>query len=957
MRPRLPLVVGLLLALPCPLLAQTTGRIVGQAQNDLGQPAPGATVTVTSASLQGARSAVTDAHGVFHIPFLPPGAYHLRAELAGFKTVQVVGVRVEMDHAATVQIRMEVASLSETLDVIATASEIDVTNGATGVNVGAELFTRIPLDRSFYATARLAPGTQEDETGTAFHGSTGLENQYVIDGLNVTGTGAGAKGGKDLNFDFVEEVEVKSGGLPAEYGRTTGGILNVLTKSGSNEFHGSAFGFYAGSGLRSDNRTAAQRPADTTTVDDTTSRWDFGAQLGGRIVRDRLWFFAAYNRVADDAATTVVRDLESPGAPAVGAIVPNETRESRFAAKLTWHAAASSTLTASAFGNPHHFTGPVTGINGPPSTYLGTSDGQGTTDFTLRYEGTFGSSLLVRALYGQHHQGSTFGGPGTETPRLDDQTVSPTASSGGIGWYGDGSARRDVYKLDASKFVHGHELKIGGDFEDLRGEDWEYVSGGDYVTKLASSDVVYYNHAAYLDDRAPGFDRDDPTTWRPANPAYSAPRTRNVSAYVQDAWQIRKGLTLNLGLRFEQQRLEDRDGKTPLAVDNWAPRLGVAWDVNRDGRSKLHASYGRYFENIPQLIQYVAFGGVIWASSYNLDPTPGALAPDSTAPQFSAVYGGSSTDVAPGIKGQFLDEWLVGYDRELRADIVVAISGRWRRLGRVIEDLNAGNGEYLFGNPGEGAASTLAFFDGSSAPSPRARRDNYSLEASARKRFSRGWQLLASYVFSRLEGNYDGSYQRSTGQGTPNYNSGFDYADFMVNADGPLTSEGVHQLKLDGSYELKSGLNFGLSTHWYSGWPENAYGLSFNYSSPQYFLVPRGSVGRNPADYEIDLHASYPIRLGKTARLQLQADVFNLLDRQALLSYDQRYNLFPDGPCGGIPAELCNGDGGLATRPGTLEPLGAIADPRQTATNPDYLKKGTIFTSPRSLRLGVRVIF
>src|SRR5262249_6137573 len=267
------------------------------------------------------------------------------------------------------------------------------------------------------------------------------------------------------------------------------------------------------------------------------------------------------------------------------------------------------------------------------------------------------------------------------------------------------------------------------------------------------------------------------------------------------------------------------------------------------------------------------------------DPTPGAFAPDPAAPQTSNVYGGEPTAVAPGIRGQFVDEWLLAYDRELGGNFAVGIKGRWRRLGRIIEDLTAGNGEYLFGNPGEGQASTLAFFDGSSAPSPRAKRDNYSLEATARKRLSRGWQLLASYVLSRLDGNYDGAYKRSTGEAAPNYTSAFDYADFMVNADGRLTSESVHQLKLDGSYEFggrAAGLNVGLSTHWYSGWPENAYGLSFNYSSWLYYLVPRGTVGRNPADFEVDLHASYPIRLGKTARLQVQADIFNLLDRQAV---------------------------------------------------------------------------
>ena len=585
----------------------------------------------------------------------------------------------------------------------------------------------------------------------------------------------------------------------------------------------------------------------------------------------------------------------------------------------------------------------------------------GNADFSARYEGTIGRSVLVRALYGQHQQSATLSGPGTETPRFDDLTVSPKASSGGIGSFDDTTARRDVYKIDVSKFVTDHELKIGADVEDLRGTDSAFVSGGDAVRKLSGRDgTTYYGHFLYVDDRAPGFDRNDPSTWQPEQPFYSAPRTRNLSAYVQDAWQIRKGLTLNLGLRFEHQRLEDRDGNVPLAVDNWAPRVGVVWDVNRDGRSKLYAGFARYFESIPQLIQFTAFVGSTTVDSYNFNPAAGAFAPDPATRRLSSVFGGDSTPVDPGIKGQYVDEWLVGLERELRGRVVLGLKGSWRRLGRVIEDLDAGNGDYLFGNPGEGSASTLAFFDGSSAPSPRAERTNSSFEVTARKRLSGGWQLLGSYVVSRLWGNYDGSYQRSTGQANPNWNSGFDWADLLVNASGPLTSESVQQGKLDGSYEFAgraAGLNLGVSMHAYSGLPENAYGASFNYSNWEYYLVPRGTVGRNPADVGIDLHASYPIRFGKTMLLRVEADVFDPFDRQALLSYDQRYNLFSNGPCAGIPAGLCNGDGGLAVRPGTLIPIGSIGDPRQTAPNTDYLTKGTRFTSPRSLRLGVRYTF
>ena len=209
-------------------------------------------------------------------------------------------------------------------------------------------------------------------------------------------------------------------------------------------------------------------------------------------MRDRLWFFAAYNRVADNTDTTVVRGLKSQGTPGVGSVIPGERRDNRFAGKLTWRAASSSNVTVSAFGDPNRFTGPVVTINGPPSTYLGTHDAGGIADFTLRYEGTIGSSVLVRALYGQHRQSDTLSGPGTEAPRFDDLTVSPKASSGGIGSYDDSTARRDVYKIDVSKFVKGHELKTGVDVEDLRGTDSAFVSGGDAVRKLSARDGAVY---------------------------------------------------------------------------------------------------------------------------------------------------------------------------------------------------------------------------------------------------------------------------------------------------------------------------------------------------------------------------------------------------------------------------------------------------------------------------------
>jgi hypothetical protein len=149
----------------------------------------------------------------------------------------------------------------------------------------------------------------------------------------------------------------------------------------------------------------------------------------------------------------------------------------------------------------------------------------------------------------------------------------------------------------------------------------------------------------------------------------------------------------------------------------------------------------------------------------------------------------------------------------------------------------------------------------------------------------------------------------------------------------------------------------GLSSFWYSGLPLNAYGYSFAYSNWEYFLAPRGSVGRGPSDYETDIHLSYPIKVGSKARLNVIADVFNLFNRQAITAFDERYNLDSDGGCAGVPDAICNGDGGIATVPGSLTPVGAISNIKGSATNPDYLKKGIAFTGQRSLRLGVRFTF
>ena len=183
------------------------------------------------------------------------------------------------------------------------------------------------------------------------------------------------------------------------------------------------------------------------------------------------------------------------------------------------------------------------------------------------------------------------------------------------------------------------------------------------------------------------------------------------------------------------------------------------------------------------------------------------------------------------------------------------------------------SGEYFIANPGQGTlGQSLAFYNGGTAPAPEAQRTNNSLELSLRKRYSDNWQFIASYVYSKLEGNYDGTFQNSTGQLDPNINSAFDYADFLVNAQGQLSNQHKNQLKLDGSYVVPhgvlNGLSMGASFHWLSGLPLTAYGYSQAYANWEYYLTPRGSLGYGPSDYETDIHVELSVqaRLAKSER-------------------------------------------------------------------------------------------
>src|SRR5579859_5464507 len=295
-RSNLLLAVGLLLIAPALVFAQTTGDIQGRVTDQSGGTLPGVTVEATSPNLQGSRTVTTGSDGRYQFASLPPGQYKVTANLSGFAAVQK-NATVQLDSTVTVNLQLQLAT-HEAVTVTAEAPLVDTSSTTTGTNYSAKVIESLPVTRNYADVIRLNPGVNVDRGETqgralalTVYGATSVENQFIIDGVNTTNVIKGFQG-KAINTEFIQEVEVKTGGYQAEYGRALGGVINVITKSGGNQFHGDAFNYYDGLN-RGPNTVSSQK---ITANDSLTGmriadyeRNDFGADLGGYVLKDRIW--------------------------------------------------------------------------------------------------------------------------------------------------------------------------------------------------------------------------------------------------------------------------------------------------------------------------------------------------------------------------------------------------------------------------------------------------------------------------------------------------------------------------------------------------------------------------------------------------------------------------------------------------------------------------------------------
>jgi len=1010
--------VSLLLIAPA-VFAQTTGDIQGTVNDGQGSSLPGVTIEATSPNLQGTRTAVTRSNGDYRIPAVPPGTYRVKANLAGFATQEKTAI-VTLDATVTANFSMQITQKEEVL-VTGEAPIVDTSNTTTGTNYTAKVMEKLPLGRNYAAVVRLQPGVQED-TGDrqgrglalTIYGSTSAENLYLIDGINTTQVNRGVQG-KIINNEFIQEVEVKTGGYQAEYGRSTGGVINVITKSGGNEFHGDVFANFAASSFRADQIHESGDEFNLTF--DDVKEADYGADLGGFFWKDRIWFFTAYNR-SDGDRDRVPQEARS----VLGQHFNEELTYNLFSSKLTFNIAQGSTLVGTYFRDPEHRDGAVftpTGVD--PDSFSGRFD-IGSEDYAGRYNQLFGSFGVFTLQYSKHKDRFIFKPLDPTAIGIQDRTVAsdfpffPVVNGfGGIpGFRLHNRGDRDEYAGSFTAYLGNHEFKVGGDWLEnvttavtsftggqrvrvrlcstsaSSGNYCEPGAGVNYVNYRGETRRVYFQHDFYT--AALG-------SFTAIRSSTTAPPSQLWSAFIQDTWRITPSLTVNAGFRYDVQEIQNADEITTIDLDDqYQPRVGLIWDFKGDGSSKLYASYGRFYYAFPQDLAVRVYGSQFSTQTFNYSLTDtthrstGGLGPPNRSPLFQG--GAHFQPVDKDLGGQYQDEYTLGVEYALAPTFAVGVKGMYRDLGQAIEDrcdldyndivinreascaiVNPGSGERWAGgnrredfpwcdNAGSAFVSPTAqqCFAGNAPAPPGAKREFKGIELTARKAFTQNLWAQFSYLYSTLRGNYDGAVRVASGQTDPGINADFDYPLFSVNADGRLYLDRPQQARLDAVYTTPFGLTVGLGAFYRSGAPVSRYGWYNDFYPDLLHLVTRGrdkavSDGRLAATYETNLSLGYTFNVGRIS-ITPAVYVFNVLDRQAVTDVTETFN--PDGTfclnAGGCTNTTINPDTGqpdLTAR--NFARLGRV--PFGKPLPQEAWARPTARQDPRSIRAALKISF
>jgi len=898
--------------------SSVSGSLTGTVTSD-GVPLPGATVTITSPSLQGSRTAVSDANGNYNIAALPPGDYTVHINLEGLQEATRT-TRVTLGGTARADADLKVSAVTASITVTATAPAVLETTEVQ-TNYQKETVDNLPIQRNVNAIALLAPGVTANgpRNGIQISGSFASDNLIVVNGANIQENLRGQARPLFIE-DAIQETTVITGAVSAEYGRFTGGVISSITKSGGNDFSGS---------IRDSLTNAAWTDASAFGEAKPESKISnvYEGTLGGRIIRDRLWFFGA-GRIANTSAL---------GAPVLltGENIVQDTENTRYEVKLTGQLAANHSLMVNYLNNPLT----VTNDNQIGAFEMRALDPEieQQEDFkAARYTGIFTNSLLGEINYSERT--FTFVGFGGTNP--DPYLGTPLVNLAGAVGVGNapyfcgscGDEGRNN-KLTTAKLTYFLGTSSLGTHNIVGGvERYNEVRLANNYQSPTNLVVLPTQVAPTLQNGTPifTFTQFDLFAYYPVDiPSIGSDLTTD-SVFANDKWDLNSHWSFNLGARYDVTDAADSQGNPTADDSSVSPRLGATYDISGNGRLKLNASYGKYIGRLAETVQgagsaagepkgiyflydgpdlvgtsdQVVRGAVDWFNARG--GTDYAHWQGDFAPIL--VIGGVSTKLAGKLKAPGVDEWTAGVGFQLspnaylRADY---ISRDWNNY--YVSVTNQDTGAVV--EPISGAASDLTLVTNTNDLD----RKYKAVQLAANARFFSRLNLGANYTYSKLTGNAEGENINSGPVSTGGWIFQYpEYQGFVQNSpNGYLSGDQTHKLRAFGSMDFPLGgfgtFNVSVLERFDSGTPysvsfaaladadPNATGDAANQfgyiSAPTtvtYYVGERGSE-RWEDTTATDLALNYRIPLGKL-EFFTEGEIVNLFNEQAQINGNTSVN-------------------------------------------------------------------
>jgi hypothetical protein len=897
-----------------------TGALIGTVRDVQGGALPGALVRLSSPGLLGGPQIIkTNQKGQMRFPVLPPGLYELHIEFKGFAPYHEERIRVGANATVERTVILALAEVAQSVDVQAPTSRIEARDPGFSTLFGPEDLKAIPTRRaSMFDFIRAAPGVSptSPSSGTAttvsVFGSGTNENMFLIDGTNFTCPCNGVAR-SEPGVDFIQEFHVQSVGASAEYGNVQGGVINVVTRQGSDRFLYDASYYGQTAGLTSQPvQLPIRDPTGRTSRYERARYRDFTSNLGGPAVRGHLWFFGGYQ---------YLRDYDSQ--PGSDPQFPRTYEQDKFFAKLTWRLAPGWQLVQSfhneAWVNPE----PPTFAKPFPTTLRLHASVPAVTfgDLTHASTNTVWNMRVGRFVYDRVDDPST-GDKTTasHTDRVSGITSGAPPSFGGLKLIRT-TAKATVSRYHAGKSGIDHEWKIGAQVE--RGEA--------HGPNLIPSGVRY-------DDR-----NGAPFRSISSEPSHSGGMFVTAAGFASDAITVGSRLTINAGLRFDHSEaisqdlhtLDSEGNETDRIVQGlgtlytwnlWSPRFGLTAKLTSDGRTLLRGSYGRFNQGI-LTGEYSAFHpGVTPVTTRDYVPADGAYT------RIRSVVSGSNLLIDSHMRPPHSDEYSIGVDRELTRALSMAVAYIRKQGADFIAWTDVG-GTY------DQVTRTLA--DGRTVPAfvltnstgdqrflltnPDGYFSRYNgIVMAVEKRRAHGWQAFGSYTYSRAVGLQASSgaaaaAPQSSSVALPNGPFGRDPND-VTNASGGLPNDRPHGLRAMASVDVpKTGLVFAANMQYFSGKPWVATALlDLPQNSQQRVLIEQRGARRLSSQSLLDVRLSKAFSFRSMGTFELLLDVLNTLNDTA--------------------------EEGLATDVQLTETL---------PFNPDF-GQPTVFMDPRRVMVGVR---